>query len=188
MPQSGSGNLPADFQQYARTLGNFKRVARISLVVAVLCVVSLLLLILVIDDSHQNYQESIQSLALTQRNLGWMMALAGAWLLGATAVITWLITLYSSFRLAGPLYRFTQDLQLREMGCNAPLLHIRRDDYLQEECLLLDETLLQIRLHYGELRDTLEALHRARASRDHPELQRCKQTLDHLASKVITDD
>ncbi|QSX39991.1 hypothetical protein [Shewanella cyperi] len=188
MPQPGTGDLPADFQQYARTLGRFKRVARISLVVAALSVASLLLLILAIDDSHQDYQKSIQALALTQRNLGWMMALAGTWLLGATAATTWLITLYSSFRLAGPLYRFTQDLQLREMGSDAPLLHIRRDDYLQEECLLLDETLLQIKLHYAELRDTVEALQRARANLDDAELQRCKHTLNHLASKVITDD
>jgi uncharacterized Zn finger protein len=60
-----------------------------------------------------------------------------------------MIVLYSSFRIVGPLYRFTQNLKLASTSDSATLINLRKGDTLhaQEENIKL--AVASLREHYA---------------------------------------
>jgi hypothetical protein len=98
-----------------------------------------------------DYFETVRSITVTRRQLPWVMAVGGLLLVVATALTTWMITLYSSFRLAGPLYRFSLDLQKGIDTGRVPAIKIRRSDFAQTEARLMEKAFTTLYEHHAAL-------------------------------------
>lgn len=141
---------------------HFKRVAGIALCVSVAaCAGMLAVLMQVTNEQGTGYGQIIGAYSLTGRSLGWSLLIFGLAMVAFAGVTTWLISLYSSFRIAGPLYRFSRNLEMAIEHESALPLPIRHADQLQREWKALDTSLAALRAHYAELRRTLEEIERS---------------------------
>ena len=129
---------------------DLKLVSRVALLTSlgsiILLVVSVLFLT---DQTGSSYAEIVYAHSVTQRHLKPVLLISGLCLLAFVAFTTWLITLYSSFRIAGPLYRFSQNLKQASKGIKP--LGIRRDDALQDVSRLLQESITTLHRHYQDI-------------------------------------
>ena len=132
-------------------------VGKVALMVgAVACAGLVLVLLFITDKSGTNYGEIIRSNNFTRQSLGPAMLVAGLILVAFSAVITWLVSLYSSFRIAGPLFRFARNLEaMIENGPSAPV-PIRRKDRLQVEGQQLARSTASLQAHYGAMREAAD--------------------------------
>lgn len=127
-------------------------VAKISLGVGAVAVLSLLISVLLVSgDAGDSYSEIIRSNSITRANLGKVMLMIGLVLVAIAGVITWLIGLYSSFRIAGPLYRFSQNLKLASASDSARLIDLRNDDSLVEQAENIKQAVAILREHHAAL-------------------------------------
>lgn len=131
---------------------HLKLVGKISLGVGTVAVLSLLFsLALVSGDNGDSYAEIIRSNSVTRGHLATVMLLIGLMLVAIAGVITWLIALYSSFRVAGPLYRFSKNLKLASSSNYAPLIELRKGDSLMEQAEHIKDAVATLRDHYAEV-------------------------------------
>jgi hypothetical protein len=129
---------------------HLKLVAKISLGVGAVAVLSLLIsLMLVSGQADDSYAAIIRSNSITRANLGKAMLLIGLMLVAVAGVITWLITLYSSFRIVGPLYRFSQNLKLASASDFQNLIDLRQGDRLLEQQEHIKQAVAALRGHYA---------------------------------------
>lgn len=164
---------------------HFKLVGRVALIAGAMSFGVLLAVLLFISDpAGESYWHVVRSHSITRQSLGTSLLLAGCLLVLAVAFITWLFSLYASFRIAGPLYRFARNLeQLTEEG-TARLVPIRQDDQLQDEAKKLQEAAQRLEAHYH---DVSVATDRARAAidgSDAGELAQAVATLRELDGRV----
>jgi len=125
-------------------------VARIALGTAALAAgILLVTLLFVVDHNGATYAELVRAHRITQQNLGPALLIAGLFVASATGIITWLICLYSSFRVAGPLFRFTRNLELASDTIKLP--SIRNEDCLHELSDQLQDSVRQLHAHYDEI-------------------------------------
>ncbi len=143
-------------------LFHLKWVAKIALMVGVAATVGLLAAIfLVTDDSGVDYAHVIASHSLTQHNLQVTLLVFGLALVLVACVATWLIALYSSFRIAGPLFRFAQNLTgLLDNALSIPVA-IRQNDLLQAQWAQFESSQAKLRAHYAQLQQALLATEQA---------------------------
>lgn len=145
---SDGGLAPA-----SASLARIGLVARIALGVGALCVAVLLLtLFAATHDSGASYLEVIRSHAITRRNLGLALWIAGCIVVSAAGVLTWMVALYASFRIAGPFYRLSRNLELELAAGPVPPVPIRRTDALQRESHELGDAACRLHSHYAELK------------------------------------
>ncbi len=143
-------------------LFHLKRVAGIALCVsAAACTGMLVALMLVSEDTGISYAQMIGSYSLTSRNLGWSLLVFGSAIIAVTGITTWLISLYSSFRIAGPLYRFSRNLEIGIEQWPAVPQPIRRADQLQRESKALNAGVSALRGHYDDVRRALQEVERS---------------------------
>ncbi len=139
------------------TLARFKQFALIALLIGLAAAIVLGGLVYFLGaESGGSYTEMIKAHWLTRSHLVPALWVAGLFLLSLAAMITGVITLYSSFRVAGPLYRFARNLAVSE---NHSIIGIRDGDCLQDVSRqLLDsiQTLKQHRQSIRELTDKAE--------------------------------
>ncbi len=130
-----------------------KLVGRIALLVSLAAVLILAVMLMFIGgESGRTYLDVIRAYRYTQDALGPALTIAGLALLAITGLLTWLVTLYGSFRIAGPLYRMQCNLeQSRSFGPIRPI-PIRGTDRLQTEADALARANTRLRNHYDELR------------------------------------
>ena len=134
-------------------LVHLRWVARISLWIGIGAGVGLtVVLYLLTNTTGQSYGGLIQSYSLAQYRLGPAMLIGGLILLGLTAALTGLIALYSSFRVAGPLFRLSRNLEVAIRQGPVKPVPIRDSDDLHREALLLEEALGTLASHYDGLR------------------------------------
>ena len=144
---------------HSLTLILFKRVARNALWVSVISMLFLGLLIMSLNAPTGNYFAILQSLTNSQDNLPYLILAAAALLIGATATTTYFIIIYSSFRVAGPLYRFARNLEFGHQNNNAtPFIKIRQQDYFHQECDLMSDSTDVLLSHYQALSQEVEQL------------------------------
>ena len=155
-----------DRNEAASHLGRFRRVSKISLWISLISTAGILFIAFYIDTPDTGYLQNISSLVTSRKNLDLVLLLTGLWLVGITAITTWMITLYSSFRVAGPLYRFSRNLEVGASEGAMPLIRIRANDYLKEECQLLHESVDSLYSYYDELKIELIALERSLVNSD----------------------
>lgn len=101
--------------------------------------------------SGESYGDIIRMHSLTHAHLGKAMLVAGLLLVAVTALMTALIGYYSSYRVAGPLYRFGQNLRLAAGDQHAPLAGLRRGDALGEQAAAIDGAVARLRHHHEAL-------------------------------------
>jgi hypothetical protein len=137
-------------------LFHLKMVAKIALSVSALACAGLLsVLFLLMDRRGSSYADIVGAHSLASQNLGPALLLFGLALLAFAGIVTWLIALYSSFRIAGPLYRFAQNLEREiEQGAVVPLA-IRRGDQLQREWREFEASMAALHSHFDDLREAL---------------------------------
>jgi hypothetical protein len=139
-------------QSNSRYFYHLKIIGGIALVIGGLSFATLILLLTSISGSTgTTYWNIVQSGSVTHQSLGTGMALAGLFLTGGAAVITWLISLYASFRIAGPLFRISRNLEILAGSGAATLTPIRKKDQLQAEMQQLAQSARVLQDHYSEM-------------------------------------
>jgi hypothetical protein len=143
---------------------NFKLVAKIGLSVAATALLGLLLALFVLsDDKASGYGEIIGAFSLAKKNLAPVMIVFGLAMVCFAGVSTWLFALYASFRIAGPMFRISRNLEQQiSQGPIAPM-PIRATDSLQHEWKAFEASVFALRAHYEELRLALGAVEASNA-------------------------
>jgi hypothetical protein len=139
-----------------------KLVAKIGLSVAVAsCVGLVLVLLLLSDHKASGYGQIVGALGLARDTLGPAMLLFGLATVGFAGVSAWLFSLYASFRIAGPLYRISRDLEQQiEQGAVTPM-PIRAGDSLQREWKAFEASVAALRVQHEEMRQTVDEIEHA---------------------------
>jgi hypothetical protein len=133
-----------------------KLVAKIGLsVAAASCLGLLLVLALISDDDAVGYAQIIGAFGSAREHLGPAMLVFGLATSGIAGIAAWLFSLYASFRIAGPLYRISRDLEQQiERGTIAPM-PIRAGDGLQREWKAFEASVEALRAQHDGLRQAL---------------------------------
>ena len=167
---------------------HLKLVAKITLLVgAAACAGLILTLMSISHQSGSSYAETIRSFSLTREHLGTALLVAGLFLVAFAAVITWLIALYSSFRIAGPLYRSACNLEIFIAQGPTTLVPIRKGDSLQKEYGHLKQSVHSLQAHYDALREAgsrAAAILESGDTRRYPEAASAIAKLKELDSHV----
>ena len=164
---------------------HLKLVARISLAIGLIAVITLIIaLVLITDQGGESYSVIVQTQYLKSENLGKVMLLAGLVLVTITGLATWLITLYSSLRIVGPLYQFSQNLPLAMTDESAALVDIRKGDSLQQKAEMITQTVLSLRTYHGAVNAILSQTSDALAAGDEPGYAQSVARLRMLDEKV----
>lgn len=171
---------------YHINLHHRKLVAKIALSVsAISCIILLITLTLITNDAGESYGAIISSHALTRQQLKPAMLVAALILITFTGLITWLITLYSSFRLAGPLYRFTQHFKLATINPSAmEMIPIRKGDALQEQAKTVKQAFDNLHDHYSAMKEITHEASSALTAGDSARYSKAVARLKHLDEKA----
>jgi len=162
-------------------LFHVKWVAKIALSVGTVAWAGLLLAIfLVTDDSGTDYAHIIFTHSLTKQNLGPTILVFGLTMVVIASLATWVIALYSSFRIAGPLFRFAQNLKCIIEDAFAVPMAIRGTDMLQREWNEFDASQAKLREHYVSLRESLDQCELALRGGSEPDKVALHQALARL--------
>lgn len=135
---------------------------------------------ILIPNSDTSYYQQVQSLTLSQKNLPLLMLIGGLVLAVGTGITTWVIAIYSSFRVAGPLFRISNNL---EQGIESSLvanIPLRKDDFLQEDAKLLQETSTHLHQHYSRMQVQIDKAMLAVAKND---IQSLSAAINNLKSQ-----
>lgn len=133
-----------------------KLVAKIALSVGAIAGIGVLLAIfLITDDKGTDYAHIVLTYSLTEQSLGPAILVFGLVMVVLASISTWLFTLYGSFRIAGPLYRFSQNLNSIIKNTFAVPVAIRQADLLQREWKEFEASQAKLREHYACLREAL---------------------------------
>lgn len=160
---------------------HLKWVAKIALGVGILAIAGLLLVLFFItDDRGAEYGRIILNHSLTELSLAPAILVFGLSMVSLAGMLTWLISLYSSFRIAGPLYRFSQNLKNALAHPSAPLQAIRTGDLLQAEWRAVDAGMTRLSEHYADLALALGEAEQALSSAEDDRLSTMRGALARL--------
>ena len=96
-----------------------------------LSLIALLIFFVILNyfaNDKSDYSTIVQTLWNTRDNLNMVILAVASVLLAAIGVMTWLFCLYASFRLAGPLYRLENLLELETADKHKPFIPLRKND------------------------------------------------------------
>lgn len=128
-------------------------IGRVALAVGILAIVALLVVLNVLtDDSGKTYSDLVRSRSITDFYLRPTLVIGGCLLIGVSAFLTWLVALFASFRIAGPLFRFTRNFEMLRKGSVRGPIPIRRSDLLQNEAAQLAAAHARLAEHRAEWR------------------------------------
>lgn len=134
-------NDQTEYLQQQNDFGRIILIGKISLWFSFLAVIGLLIVFFSVASPSESYQQNIRALSLSQKSLPWVMLVSGLILTLITGIITWLITLYSSFRITGPLFRFSRNVEAWIRHGQRNIIPLRKGDALQQESQLMAETI-----------------------------------------------
>ncbi len=140
-------------------LFNWHFVAKIALVIAAIsCLAAVLVLNYITGSIGQNYVEMARYFSSSRASVGPTLLVAGLILVSFVSVITWLMALYTSFYIAGPLFRFSRNLEVLIKQGPIPLMPTRSTDLLKEEERVIKRSVARLQQHYSEMRATAEEM------------------------------
>lgn len=146
-------------QKTQLSLRLFKRVARIALLVSLFSLLTFGVMVASLDSPSGDYFNMLSSLTSSKDNFIFIVMLTGALLVSATAATTYVITLYSGFRVAGPMFRFAQNLKLSHQDEHPrPYIGIRNHDHFHAECQLMETSNNILLSHYTTLSQAIYKL------------------------------
>jgi hypothetical protein len=172
----------------APLLARLQWAAKIGLGVSAAAGVGLLLVLFSMpEDAGTSYGSIVATSSLASRNLGTALLIYGLAMVAFAGAFTWLIALYGSFRVAGPIYRFEQNLQRELAQTAAPPVPIRHSDELQAEWQQFRAGVMSLRDLYRDVSAALTAAEGAAASGaavDGPALPDAVDRLKQVANRV----
>lgn len=150
---------------------HLKLVGKISVVLALTAATGLTLVIArLVSEKGTSYREIISAYGVAHENLLLALLVFGLAMVVVAAMATWLVTLYASFGFAGPLYRFSRNLELvTEQGPVEPV-PLRATDQFQRECAAFRDSVNELRRHYSDLTDLVQQFECALTDNDPGEL------------------
>lgn len=165
---------------------DLKLVSRFALYTSLVAVILLVLSVLFLTDkSGASYAEIIYSHSISQKHLKPVLLVSGLCLLSFVAFITWLFTIYSTFRIAGPLYRFSRNLEQAAEGI--PPIGVRNDDALQDVSEQLKQSVTSLQNHYRVIDKQINELLYQIDIKDGGELEQNLAKLKSLINRVSLD-
>ena len=102
------------------------------------------------DESGMDYIQLVQSHSITQKNLDTALVIAGLFLIICVGALSWLLALYASFRVAGPLFRFSRNLE--QASSLSKLPGVRQGDCFQDVSQQLLEAVDVLHQHHDDVR------------------------------------
>lgn len=183
----GMAHLSGMAEQISTLKGiDLKLVSRFALYTSVVAVILLVASVLFLTDKlGASYAEIIYAHSFTQKHLKPVLLISGLCLLSFVAFITWLFTIYSTFRIAGPLYRFSRNLEQAAEG--VPPLGVRKDDALQEISEQLKQSVTGLHNHYRQIDKQINELLYQIDIKDTRELDKSLAKLKTLINKARLD-
>lgn len=161
----GTAKLPVFFY--------LKLVGKISATLALTAVAGLaIVIVLLVSDKGANYRGIISAYSIAHENLQSALLIFGLVMVAVAAIATWLVTLYASFSFAGPLYRFSRNLEFVTEQGPVTSLSLRGTDQLQRECNIFRGSVDELRRHYSELTDLVQQFETVSTSGDADERKR----------------
>lgn len=144
---------------------DFKLVAKIGLSVALASCLGLLLVLFPVlfpagAEKGVDYRQIVGAYGSARQAIGPAMLVFGLVMVGFAGITTWLFSLYTSFRIAGPLFRISRNLETQiEQGPVVPT-PVRTTDSLQDEAQAFAAGVAALRAQHEELRQALAAVER----------------------------
>ena len=160
--------------------------ARVAVGVSLAGTIALLvtLYLLLREQSTENYFQIIQSLTRSQDHLAFAMLTAGTLIILVAALVTWIITLYSSHRVAGPLYRFSKNLEMEIERGPVATTALRKDDDFQELSKKLGSAAEGLSRFYEDQLTLVDELSRELDSAQQFDPNRYRDLLRELANRA----
>ena len=177
-----SNNEPDRLDPVLSMQNRLRLTARVALGVGCVSALALLLALYLLlrDQRAENYYQIIQSLTLSQDRLALAMVTAGALTLLLAGLLTWFIVLYSSHRVAGPLYRFSKNLELEIERGPVATTGLRKNDDFQDLSQRLGSAAAGLSRYYDDQRALLDELSRALDSAQELDPERYRELLRRL--------
>jgi len=125
----------------------------IAIWISLMAVFGLIMFFILVPNHTLNYAEQVRSLHISQQQLPRLMFAVGLLLAAGTGLTTWIIAVYSSFRLAGPLYRMSENLKTAIATSEVDHVPLRHGDLLQDDALLLQDVSAHLVHHYQSLNE-----------------------------------
>lgn len=148
---------PKTGQQQDLNFLHFKLIAKVTLYTGLSAAAILLVLLFAISAKGEgSYIAIIQAHTITRLQLGSSMLIAALLVLISVVVSVWLISLYSSFRVAGPLYRLSQNLHAAMSFGRQN--QIRHDDALHDVARDLRGSVEKLEQHYQQLQSEVDEI------------------------------
>lgn len=131
--------------------GRLRLTAKVALSVSLVSTLVLLtaLYFLLIDSSQKDYIQTIMSLTRSQQQLAIAMLVGAALIFSLSGLLTWLFTLYFSHRIAGPIYRFSRNLEMEISEGPVKTVDIRKEDNFQALSRKLGETVAGLQQRFN---------------------------------------
>lgn len=163
-----------------------KMTARVALSISVLATLVLLstLYFLFKDQQQGSYFGVIQSFARSQDQLIPAMLIGGAMIILIAGLVTWFILLYSSARVAGPLFRFTKNIEMQIDAGPVQTVKLREGDYLQDLSSKLSQAASGLSKSYALQLEVVEELYKTLDSTDEVSNAQYKEYLQQLKERV----
>lgn len=163
--------------------------ARVGLGISVVSTLALIvtLFLLFHGQQQENYLLIVQSLTQSQDRLLPVMFIGGAMILVLAGLIIWFVLLYSSARIAGPLYRFKKNIELEINQGPVPTIKLRKGDYLQELSAKLSGTAQGLMKYYDSQLAVVDALEQHLRGDNANDSESYQQLLSQLNQTVKID-
>jgi len=146
LPGSKLSDVSQSLQSHLRVI------AKVATGVSLLATLVLgLTVFLVFGDAPQtDYFMSIQSAVRDQDQLMIGMLIGGTLIILLAGLITWLISLYSSARVAGPLYRLARNIEMEIEYGPVAVIQLREEDQFQQLAGKMDDIVTEMNAFHGD--------------------------------------
>lgn len=133
-------------------------IAKISIAIGSLSLIVLsFMLYEIASENNESYSSLVSSHAVTQQELSTAMIIAGLVLVAISGLITGFVALATSFGVAGPLFRITQNLKLAaEHPATAVVLPIRQGDLIHQQAQQITQAIHINQEHHILMRKTVD--------------------------------
>lgn len=149
-----------------------------------------LVLFFVFAGHDGSYEDFIRSQLITQKNIQLAILIASLCLIMATTLITGLIGLYASFKVAGPLFRFSENIS--NVLEHKSAYKIREGDYFQELSASMLNSIDKVEAHKQELKLYIERcseqINNSEPDIDRDELSKLLHHLKVVESRIKLSD
>ena len=186
-----SENGTGERRQYYSTLlmqHYLRLTAKIAVSVSLVGTLVLLLALyfLLRNQPEENYLQVIQSLTIGQDQLALAMLIGGSLIVLVAGLLTWFIILYSSARVAGPLYRFSKNIELEIEHGPVQTIKLRKEDSFQKLSGKLASAAQGLTQYYDSQIQAIDELSRHISSKQGIDAGQYSKLLQKLRSTITS--